>query len=304
MRTFVINLDKDVEKWKQMRENFKHTDLHLERFSAIVGKDYRNSPNVSDMCRELCTDGMIGCAASHLAVMQKIVDDQIPIAIVLEDDVSPVENFNTTIHTIIRYHLPKQFDLLMIGNSLNMNESLSGPSSPHDLFKDKYVKFKDKFIMNPQNVGGTQGYIVSQQGAQNILKHVKRISYHIDWVLLSCDDLIVYETRNILVSHDGMQTGMSLGESHHPVWSIFTPKPSQKLKHRTLSAIDGAVWVANEPIFCVRGFTLKVYHPILTMLILYILYGITGNKIFIIILAVCATTVYATAEILRRLAFM
>lgn len=75
-RIFVINLARRADRWAECLEHFLMFGItRYERFEGI--------PKFRDDGRG---DGNAGCVASHRALLDKIVAEQIPHALILEDD--------------------------------------------------------------------------------------------------------------------------------------------------------------------------------------------------------------------------
>ena len=96
MDIFVINLDRDQERWASLQSHAQEQGLTLIRHSAVYGKALTEAELKSycglqeaQLIEDLpLTPGEIGCYLSHIAVMKRIVDQDLPYACVLEDDVS------------------------------------------------------------------------------------------------------------------------------------------------------------------------------------------------------------------------
>ncbi len=92
-KIFYINLDKDVERDDRMKRQLTVCNFDFERVTATWGKDVYLNQDLYDSQKSIAINGHdmtpaeIGCADSHLRVMKKIIDEQIPWAVVMEDDV-------------------------------------------------------------------------------------------------------------------------------------------------------------------------------------------------------------------------
>jgi glycosyl transferase family 25 len=195
---FVINLDQAPEKWTHFQHDWKHIQsVTLERISGIPGKQYRASNcSVSTQCQKYCTDPMIGCYASHLDVMQRMVDRNLPMAIILEDDVYPCAQFDDKLKEFTEHYLPASYDIVLLGN--RGHEDFLHNIAFSSLFKvhpdRKYTKI-NKYLCTPHNSHGLYGYILSLEGARKILKTHNQIRYHIGIYLLSQPDLQIYSVE-------------------------------------------------------------------------------------------------------------
>ena len=73
---YVINLDKRPEKWERIQNDFKDTNIKLERFSAIENEN-----------------GHLGCSLSYLALVKMAKEKNMPYLFTLEDDCTPIKGF-------------------------------------------------------------------------------------------------------------------------------------------------------------------------------------------------------------------
>lgn len=86
---FVINLPQRTDKKESMLKQAQAFDIPLHMVEAVNGhalSDEQIQKLVKDYPACCLTKGVIGCALSHIKVYKKIVDEHIPLALVLEDD--------------------------------------------------------------------------------------------------------------------------------------------------------------------------------------------------------------------------
>jgi len=101
--TFIINLEKDSDRMQFMADQMRALDMTYIRQEAVNGKTYQ--PTVSEYNEEiikqkklhLLLPGELGCALSHKQTYEQIVADDLPYALILEDDVSLPPNFKQII---------------------------------------------------------------------------------------------------------------------------------------------------------------------------------------------------------------
>ena len=98
MKCFVINLDSATKRFAHWTEQWnKWGGGEYERFSAIDGTsqatDFRSEwVGKLARCKQWFQNGLfltnpeIGCAASHLAIYEQIVENEMPYAAIFEDD--------------------------------------------------------------------------------------------------------------------------------------------------------------------------------------------------------------------------
>jgi GR25 family glycosyltransferase involved in LPS biosynthesis len=101
MNIFVINLERSADRLASMSAQFDALKMSWERFP---GKDGRELPpeelsqysekEALQLIGEPMTRGQIGALLSHINVCKRIVEDKLPYALVLEDDVILPANLN------------------------------------------------------------------------------------------------------------------------------------------------------------------------------------------------------------------
>ena len=88
---FIINMDKDVERMKNISKNMMNYGLQFERISAVNGKQlsHKQIKNyATDTCSNfLCSSSIIGCSLSHQKIWKMLLNDNYAdYYIVMEDD--------------------------------------------------------------------------------------------------------------------------------------------------------------------------------------------------------------------------
>lgn len=102
IKTYLINLDRNPERLEHMRAALGGLGLEYERVAGVDGKALSESEMatafnakrsyIAKRGYRLCV-GEIGCALSHLSVYRKMVEGNIPLALVFEDDVKVESGF-------------------------------------------------------------------------------------------------------------------------------------------------------------------------------------------------------------------
>jgi glycosyl transferase family 25 len=94
MDIFVVNLDKSTQRLAKMSKRLEQLDLPFTRVSAVYGasltndelnRHYSSALNKRVYRRPLAA-AEIGCYLSHRNIWQTIVDDNLSMALILEDD--------------------------------------------------------------------------------------------------------------------------------------------------------------------------------------------------------------------------
>lgn len=108
MKLFIINLPDSKNRRENMRTVLKNTQLDWDFFEAFDGRNitdkqkntvYDASKAKNNVGREM-SGGEIGCAISHRNVYKYMIDNNIPEAVILEDDVVLSDSFKETVIAI------------------------------------------------------------------------------------------------------------------------------------------------------------------------------------------------------------
>ena len=105
---FTINLDKDIERMANIAKQLKCLNVTYERVPAIYGKglSIQERGSVFNAFRWWCAMGRpialaeIGCALSHFSIYQRMIDENIPMACILEDDIDISPKFKECVARI------------------------------------------------------------------------------------------------------------------------------------------------------------------------------------------------------------
>ena len=95
LKTFYINLDTSQQRNARMVDQLQALGLPFERIAAVNGATLsQQQKSLVDEEKFLLNtkrhikDGEIGCAISHRLIWQRMLDDNIAYALILEDDVT------------------------------------------------------------------------------------------------------------------------------------------------------------------------------------------------------------------------
>ena len=117
MKVFVVSLENAVDRRSEIEAGLKHFNIEYEIFPAALGKEVdRRDPKIFNeetytirnnlfskvLMKGKLNNGELGCALSHLKLYQKIVRDNLPGAIVLEDDFEVCNNFPKIFSKILK----------------------------------------------------------------------------------------------------------------------------------------------------------------------------------------------------------
>ena len=172
---FIINMDKNKERWNQVIQNYNNSDmteLKLQRYSAVVGKDVNVNnwltPYASVELEQVernrhrlyhyqLTKGGVGCFLSHYNLMKQLIDDpNNDYYFILEDDiVFSKDTYNIVKKSIL--NAPPDWNMLLFGYIRTVKDT-------------EYSENTEFMKLNA--FWGMQGYILSKQGAKTIVEEV------------------------------------------------------------------------------------------------------------------------------------
>ncbi|MDX3774630.1 glycosyltransferase family 25 protein [Chromatiaceae bacterium AAb-1] len=164
---FIINLDSSPERYQSASKQLAELDLSAERFSGVYGKNlsaeqvdacYDRTLNKSKFRRPL-SPGEIGCYLSHRALWQKMVDDNIPVAVILEDDIEISAGFVQALQQLSRL---SNWDMIKISDDRN------GQGEQRLKLDDTYTLVNFRKVPNC-----TTAYAITLQGAKKLLSRKK-----------------------------------------------------------------------------------------------------------------------------------
>ena len=174
---FVISLARAAHRREAMRERLNALGLQYEIIDAIDGAalnpaDYENRLRQDKFRRKFgrnMLSGEIGCYLSHYQLWQRIVAEKTPCALVLEDDAALDEDLFSVVCAIsnLQWHW---------GVILLSCETQKTPGRVLATIGDKNWRL----ILCSRRLVSTAGYVISQQGARELLEHCREINAPID----------------------------------------------------------------------------------------------------------------------------
>jgi len=178
---FVINMEKDKERKAYITKKLNEYQLSFDFINAVDGrlldekyiKQMISKNKAIDSIGREMSRGEIGCAMSHLHVYQKMVEEDIEQAIILEDDIDiNYDNFNEIIDFLAKENNNKpQVHLL--------TESISYLSKNTQKIDGIYN------IARVVQALSTAGYVINQSAAKQMLGINKKV-----WIV--ADDWVRY----------------------------------------------------------------------------------------------------------------
>tara|TARA_B110000037_G_C17024757_1_gene466876 strand:+ start:234 stop:1016 length:783 start_codon:yes stop_codon:yes gene_type:complete len=167
--TYFINMDINKFRLNYLTKQLKDNGIKINRFKAYSGKNLNRIELINNNYLtkiNILKDGQLGCAYSHCKLLEKIQNENIKYALILEDDVIIPKNFKKQIKNILNY-LPNEWDLLYLGGC-NIKGKLI----------NKYF-IKPTINNNLYNLCA-HAYIINKKSINKILKIIKPMTIPID----------------------------------------------------------------------------------------------------------------------------
>ena len=238
MRIFIVNLVGSVERKAKMSQQLESLGLQHDFIEAIDGRLMSESER-ADVSRKInyaFLPGEIGCALSHQKIYQKMIDENIESALILEDDVILPRNFNEILHKIT---LKDDAPSVLLLSRINK------------YFKEPIANVIDNYnIHKTQHATTAHSYIINKSGAESLLKSLSPI-----W--MTADKWSLFEVLSLIKVHSVVPHPVILSEEStistintvkgddeinlkkKQIWDILMKRRPllAKLKHRYRRAI-------------------------------------------------------------------
>ncbi|HDZ4294756.1 TPA: glycosyltransferase family 25 protein [Campylobacter jejuni] len=195
MKFLIINLKKAKQRKEYISKLCQKYQLDYEIIEAVEGKaiskqEYLNIVDYDKMLnfhkRELGL-GELGCSLSHKKCYEKILQEKLKYAVILEDDAY----FDENLLEFLQYfnEFPKDLELLLLGHQRQVYSDdgfrIESPYSRR--FAKKILNYKIRRLIARGN--GTYGYFITKNGALKLLSHLEKIYLPID--ALTCNEKVL-----------------------------------------------------------------------------------------------------------------
>lgn len=169
-KTFVINLARNPERKAAMECLLAASGLDVEFLTAVDGAALdRAGLSGSDASTQL-SNGELGCYLSHVKAWQRVVQDNLSFALILEDDVDAREHLASVCGELER--LPIEFDMIRLSSIM--------PVAGTEVVK---LSKEHSLILPHKNPSGAHGYLISRRGAARLLDRFRVPRLPIDKML-------------------------------------------------------------------------------------------------------------------------
>lgn len=125
LRIFVINLARHAERRALMKMQLDALGLPYEFFDAVDGftlspdflKENYDAERARQLNRRDLSLGEIGCALSHLAIYKKMVDENIPLALIFEDDALIGSQFPEILERLVAQSIAEDETIMLLSHT-------------------------------------------------------------------------------------------------------------------------------------------------------------------------------------------
>lgn len=216
IKSYVINLNKNIDKYDDMKHNFSKYDIYPERFKAIYAKDLDNEyinkitdPSVQyninkgrSLDCNIGTLGAIGCSLSHIKLWNMLLESNDEMFLIFEDDAYPiyskylVDNINNYINSVNSVKV--NWDIIYLGWHKIYNET-----NNDKLMYTNNSNNKESIYKITSFVYTTHAYIINKKGALKLLQQAFPIIHQIDsYISFMCmhRDFNAYRSNNIYIT--------------------------------------------------------------------------------------------------------
>jgi len=251
---FVINLKKDIKKKEHMIKLCKMFFLDCNFFDAVYGKflskeeihkhyTIKKSKKYSKKGMSL---GEIGCLLSHKTIYQKMIDENIKQALILEDDIEFSNDIVKIFDSIDLF--PKNWELMLLGHHSHAGRDIETWAS---IWWQQNIT-KEYKIIRPSEIGkGTYGYLINNRGAKKLLSKLDQYYKPIDHYTGNDKEVNIYaiSPAPIKIHADMSDNYHSMEDRTDAVKKMVADDKSSKLSPknllRSLGLFDSVVFLRD-----------------------------------------------------------
>lgn len=245
-KALLINLPRHTSRYDEVKQQLDLAGVSFERIVATDGRALSEdvtAREVTRLGRLLMTKGMMGCYLSHRSCWQKCLAEGSPV-IVFEDDVVLGADFTDRLEKAMD-SLPEDWDVLLLGALGAVHPSKYHVTFLHALGAGglRWPRWITADVHTPMRPFGTHAYVVSAAGANKLLTHAPRASYHVDVVAWGMRCLKLYAVHPLLAKQTHADT--TIGGSQDRSW----------IPSFTIDDYTGAdfAWAWNAPLMQFGG---------------------------------------------------
>jgi GR25 family glycosyltransferase involved in LPS biosynthesis len=183
-KVYVIHMESDKHRMPRLLDEFKKVNTTFTLKPGIVPTQDDRDAYASPLCRSFCSKSMIGIYLAHRKLWEEIVANELPSAVIFEDDVVFTKDIETIFPKAIQ-ELPKDWELLHLG-CLSCHESTFSFihlfTNWSKLMKPNLAPYS-KHLAIPETTFGTEAYAVTLEGARKLLTLLPNGTNHADFMI-------------------------------------------------------------------------------------------------------------------------
>ena len=186
MECYIINLDRSIDNFYKQRPYLMESGIFPVRFSGIDAKYDKHLQYVDDhvnsLCKDFCTNGLIGCGLSHILLAKKLFEKGSNLVLILEDDAYPtVNDLNKEIKKVIS-ETPIDWDIIKL-----------------------HCDFCDNDTYKINTIGGSAAaYLINKSGLEKLSN--MKLKTHLDLQFNIEPNLHVYKSKKNIFWADETQS--------------------------------------------------------------------------------------------------
>ncbi len=161
MKSFIINLPKDTDRLGSITTQFEEQNIPYEVLEAVYGRELPEAELhrlTTEVGRKRLSLSEIGCALSHLKAYQTIIDQNLPMALIVEDDARLGAHCSAVLEELEK-HVDGSDPAVVL---------LSVARAYRNFLKTPLVD--DYCVTQAFEASLTHGYVVTQEAARRLLK--------------------------------------------------------------------------------------------------------------------------------------
>lgn len=219
---FVINLDRDTTRWASTIENFGNSALQIKRVSAVDGTNIQSVDQYIDRKMWLVHEpkkynikAHVGCFLSHRKAWKMVVEQNVPWALVLEDDMRPDSGLSEFLQAFAKD--PPSIDIVRINTN-------SGSRLPKRQLTTGIEIGGVELVVDPLGARSSGAYLISGTAARRCLAYEQMIAPidHFEWLFQRLGVVHVHTRHNLVEQTNLFDSNIAQSTQNIRFESIFS----------------------------------------------------------------------------------
>ena len=175
---FVINMASSTDRRSACAEQLQRLGLTPNFFPAVDGRELSDTeiatlvdaPGRLRRAPKSLSKAEVGCYLSHMGVLERLVAEEIPQALVMEDDLLAGDELPGVLAAIARKAVPP-YEMIKLG----ISEPQTKPFTPIAA-----LTYASSLVRHHNVVNSNLAYVITRAGAERFLKYGRPIRYPVD----------------------------------------------------------------------------------------------------------------------------